>query len=33
VHEPNEDYRELSERDGRSESVDSSDNVSLKIGG
>ena len=33
VHEPNEDSRELSKRDGRREIVDSSDNVSFKIRG
>jgi hypothetical protein len=33
VHEPNEYYRELSKRDGRRESVDTSDDVSLKIRG
>ncbi|SRR6266403_2086937 len=31
VHEPDKDYRVLSQRDSRREGVDSSDNVSLKI--
>ena len=33
VYEPNEDWRELSNRDGRREIVDSSDKVTLEIRG